>query len=115
MNVRAFPSAHRLPVKAQLAIWIPTATTYPATHIKSPPRNQIAIGEFAIRFRHKTSNRSAQLFRNALVGVEAEDPFVCCLLGSKLLLRRKSRPRIFQNTRTTLRRKLAGPIRRARV
>ena len=44
----------------------------------------------------------AQLVRDALVGVEAEDPVVLCGLGGELLLRGEARPGALDDARAAL-------------
>src|SRR2546423_1637516 len=84
--VRALPASRRAAVEAQLKVRIPAAAANPAPHVEGAPRDAVAVGESGFVPFTKRGDARAELRRDALVGVEAEDPFVPGGTGGELLL-----------------------------
>lgn len=98
VNMRALPTPPRAAIQSELIIRIPAAAANPTTHVLGASRDSIAVGQmFLIHFAKRGEARK-QFVGDALIRIEAENPFVLRGFSSELLLCCEARPITLDDT-----------------
>src|SRR5262249_632810 len=87
MNKIPAPTRTSPVIKSHFSIGPPTRMFNPSSQVECAPGSFVSCG-FGFRLSVDLKERVFKLGRHSLIGIEAENPIIFCLLGGEILLRR---------------------------